>query len=110
MSARGELCLVERDRLSARTINLLSHGIDYDAIERSIVDETFGEAADSNIDVHQEINDQKVRNYTIEENAGSSQAILDISQLMIHRLKAGYQVDRIVHNEALSARFMTCKN
>ena len=29
---------------------------------------------------------------------------------MMHRLKAGYHVDRVAHNEVLSARFLTCNS
>jgi len=107
MSARGELCLIERDRLSGRTVNLLNQGLDYEAIDRDIMAASFAESTEDTV---HEINHAKVNEYTIEENAGSSSAILDISQLMMHRLQAGYQVDRFVHNEALSARFMTCKS
>ena len=47
MSARGELCLIERDRLSARTVNLLNQGLNYDAIDHNIVANSLSESADA---------------------------------------------------------------
>jgi len=51
-----------------------------------------------------------IESYTVEEAAGKSQEILDISRLMIFRLQAGYRVDRVGHNEGLSARFTNCQS
>ena len=54
--------------------------------------------------------DQAVASYTIEENSSKSSEILDIQRLMLLRLQAGYRVDRVRINAALSTRFMTCQS
>ena len=74
ISARGQLCLIEPDKLSARTVNLLNQGIDFDQIENTIVTESL--AAESQADAehfgHSTIDkdNKKIQSYGIEESSG----------------------------------------
>ena len=85
----------------------MDHNLNYDALNESVITEsqkTLMSRAVSEIDDQFEL--PNATKYTAEEiKKGKSNEILDISRLMMLRLKAGYKVDSVAHNAALSARF-----
>ena len=106
-SSRGQLCLIQADKMSACTANLLDQNLNFDSINQGVVHQ-FAAAENNNNEELME--NERAAQYRIEQNAANSSEILDISRLMMHRLNAGYLVDQASYNAHLSARFMSCQS
>ena len=96
ISNRGQLCFSRQDKRTLQTISFFDSGIDLARMNRDAV----------RINPREPLTlEQRGLYYTIE----ISNRITDISCLMLHRLEAGYKLDSIELNHALSNRFQNSK-
>lgn len=105
LSGRGQLCLVRKNKQSACTVNLLDSAINFEAIDQASTESIGAAPQREEVD---EVDERAIVKYTVEEQAAKSREVMDISRLMLLRLQAKYQVDKIGHNAQLSARYMHC--